>query len=138
LAKDKFHDNVREALQKEGWTITAEQMQIDIGVTYVEIDLIAEMLLAAERAGEKIAVEVKSFLGRSLLSEWHAALGQFLDYRDALEETEPDRMLFLALPAEAYKDKLFQGRFLQKRLEKEKVKLIVYDPVENVIVLWKN
>lgn len=36
MAKDKFHDNVRTALQKEGWTITAEQMRIDLGVTFVE------------------------------------------------------------------------------------------------------
>lgn len=38
------------------------------------IDLGAEPILAAERAGEKIAVEIKSFLGESNIYEFHTAL----------------------------------------------------------------
>ena len=137
LAKDKFHDNVRRALQKEGWIITSEQMRIDLGVTFVEIDLFAEIPLVAEREGEKIAVEVKSFLGNSIISDFHLAIGQFLDYRTALEETEPDRMLFLALPLDTWQHKVFQGRFIQKRLQMEDVKLIVFEPFTDTISLWK-
>lgn len=59
-----------------------------------EIDLAAEQLLAAEREGRKIAVEIKSFISPSNVSEFHTALGQFLNYRDALEKIESDRPLW--------------------------------------------
>jgi hypothetical protein len=54
----------------------------------MSIDLAAEKLIAAEREGEKIAVEVKSFLERSsAISEFHTALGQFINYRGAPGQT---------------------------------------------------
>jgi hypothetical protein len=61
MAKDIFHDNVREALIKEGWTITAEQLRVRLGRAAIEIDMMAENIMVVERDGEKIAVEVKSF-----------------------------------------------------------------------------
>lgn len=65
----------------------------------MEIDLGAERLLAAEREGEKIAVEVKSFLAHtSAISTFHTALGQFINYRAALRQEEPNRALYLAVP----------------------------------------
>ena len=137
MARDLFHNNVRIALEKDGWKITADPLRIDLDETFVDIDLAAEMAFAAEREGEKIAVEVKSFLGKSLMSDFHEAMGQYLDYRDALDETEPDRTLFLALPTDAYNHRVFQGRFIQKRLRNEEAKLLVFDPFDNTIVLWK-
>lgn len=61
------------------------------------VDLGAEKLLAAERSGQKIAVEIKSFLGLSTIHEFHLAVGQFLNYRLALEKLEPERVLYLAI-----------------------------------------
>lgn len=52
----------------------------------MRIDLGAEKLLAAEREGEKIAVEIKSFLSPSAITDFHLALGQFLNYRTALRK----------------------------------------------------
>ncbi len=58
----------------------------------MSIDLAAEKLIAAERENEKIAVEVKSFLEKSsAISEFHTALGQFINYRGALRRREPER-----------------------------------------------
>ena len=48
-------------------------------VTY-NIDFGAEPLLGAEKEGNKIAVEVKSFVGSSTVNEFHKAVGQFNDY----------------------------------------------------------
>lgn len=61
MVKDRFHDAVRTALEKDGWTITADPYELSVGGVDFEIDLAAEML-AAERSGEQIAVEVKSFM----------------------------------------------------------------------------
>lgn len=75
-AKDRFHETVKVALLKDGWTITDEPLTIPIErLSNLYIDFGAEKLLIAEREGQKIAVEVKSFLGASTLSEFHTALG---------------------------------------------------------------
>ena len=80
-AKDIFHEVVKRALQKDGWQITHDPFSISVGGVNMSIDLGAERLIAAERQGEKIAVEVKSFLERaSAISEFHTALGQFINY----------------------------------------------------------
>jgi len=97
----------------------------------------AEKLLAAERGDEKIAVEIKSFLGESELFDYHAALGQFLNYRLALQLSEPDRSLFLAVPVPTYRS-LFSREFAQASIREYQVKLIVYDPINEVILQWQN
>ena len=63
-------------------------------------------------------------------------MGQYLDYRSALEDFEPNRLVYLAIPISARNHYLFQGRFIQKRLREEEVKLIIFDPVQNIIVEW--
>ena len=61
MAKDRFHGVVKTALVKDGWTVTHDPFEIQVGGVDMEIDLGAERLLAAERKDEKIAIEVKSF-----------------------------------------------------------------------------
>ncbi|MBX7235048.1 MAG: XisH family protein [Caldilineales bacterium] len=82
--KDKFHDAVRTALEREGWTITADPLYLEFGGVEMFVDLAAEKVIAAEKQGLKIAVEVKSFAAPSIISEFHTALGQFINYRTAL------------------------------------------------------
>jgi hypothetical protein len=101
MAKDRFHNAVRTALEKEGWIVTADPYELSVGEVDFEIDLAAEML-AAERAGEKIAVEIKSFIGRSNVADFHTALGQFINYQFALEEVDPQRKLYLAMSEAIY------------------------------------
>jgi hypothetical protein len=84
VAKDRFHQVVKTALESDGWNVTHDPFQIKVGGVDMEIDLGAERLLAAERGDDKIAVEVKSFLASaSAISEFHTALGQFINYRAA-------------------------------------------------------
>jgi hypothetical protein len=136
-AKDRFHTIVRIALEKEQWKITDDPLRLDIGGTKFEIDLGAEQLLGAERGKEKIAVEIKSFLSDSPLTDYHAALGQFLNYRLALEISEPTRILYLAIPITAY-ESFFRREFTQISLEKYQIKQIIYDPIQEVITQWIN
>ena len=76
MAKDVFHNTVKKALEKDGWKITHDPYRLRYGVVDVYIDLAAEDAIAAEKEGRKIAVEVKSFIGGSNVSEFHTALGQ--------------------------------------------------------------
>lgn len=134
-AKDIFHEAVKQALQKEQWVITDDPLKFKFGNVNFQIDLGAERLLAAERAGEKIAVEIKSFLNPSAITDFYAALGQFLSYRLALKAAEPERVLYLAVPVDAYKT-FFQLEFTQTAVKTYQVLLVVYDPVNEVIVQW--
>jgi XisH protein len=134
-AKDIFHDVVKAALQREQWIITHDPLRFKFGDVNFQIDLGAERLIAAERGEEKIAVEIKSFLNPSAITDFYAALGQFLSYRIALLEREPNRVLYMAVPLETYQT-FFQLDFTQKAIEAYQILLIVYDPNNEVLVKW--
>jgi hypothetical protein len=135
MAKDRFHSVVRTALEKDGWKITADPYEINVDDVDFEIDLAAEQLLAAEREGQIIAVEIKSFISTSNVSEFHTALGQFLNYRDALEKIEPTRQLYLAVRLPIY-ETFFQRRFIVSAVERYQLRLVVYDVQQEVIYQW--
>jgi hypothetical protein len=92
-ARDAYHDVVKSALIADGWTITHDPLVLKWGTKDLFVDLGAERLLAADKEGQKIAVEVKSFSGSSEIDDLEKALGQFTLYHDVLEEREPDRRL---------------------------------------------
>jgi hypothetical protein len=135
-AKDLFHDVVKRALQKDGWTITDDPLFLRFGGLEMYIDLGAERIFAAERDNEKIAVEVKSFVAPSTAIEFSTALGQFLKYQLALEAVEADRLLYLAIPMDTYRD-FFTLELPRLLVERYRVHLIVYDPEEEVITQWQ-
>ncbi len=136
MAKDVFHQQVKKALIKDGWTITNDPLIIRISeAVKLQIDLAAESAIAAERDSEKIAVEIKSFVGDSDISAFHTALGQYLNYCQALEEQEPERIVYLAIPWETYQD-FFQLSFIQRALRRYQIKLMIYDPKLEEIKQW--
>jgi hypothetical protein len=135
MAKDVFHKNVLNALLNDGWTITHDPLTINIYQPGMDIDLGAEKIIAAEKGLEKIAVEVKSFLGKSSGYEFHQAIGQYGNYRSALADQEADRVVYLAIPQAVFND-FFQAPFPQKRIHEEKVKILVFDPLTNTIQQW--
>jgi len=135
-AKDVFHQVVKTALQKDGWTITNDPLSLQLSDDQVFIDLGAERLIAAQRDSEKIAVEIKNFLAPSTLSEFHTALGQFLNYRIVLREKQPERVLYLAVNLEIYND-FFSRQLPKLSIQEYQLKLIIFDPVQEEIVKWK-
>lgn len=136
-AKDIVHDIVRDALEKDGWIITHDPFFLRVSEKIgMFLDLAASKLLIAEKQTIKIAVEVKSFVGLSTLTDFHLAVGQFLNYRLALEEFEPDRILYLAIPEDIY-NTFFQDSFVEKVIERYSLKLIVFNSQKGEIILWK-
>ena len=126
---------VRTALEKEGWIITDDPYEISVNDVDFEIDLAAEKLLAAELGDRRIAVEVKSFLSSSNVSEFHTALGQFLNHRDALTIIDPNRQLYLAVRLTIY-ESFFQRRFIVAAIERYQLRLLVYDTKQEAIAEW--
>ncbi|WP_428655188.1 XisH family protein [Runella sp.] len=137
MAKDLYHDSVRTALEKEGWQITDDPFLFRLGRISFRMDLGAEKMISAERETEKIVVEIKTFTQASFIHAFHEATGQYDNYLFALEEIAPERQLFLAVPNEIW-NSYFQERFIQKVIERKHIKLLIYDPISENIILWKN
>jgi XisH protein len=134
-AHDVFHAAVKRGLIKEGWTITDDPLYIAFGGVDMYIDLAAEKLIAAEKGGRRIAVEIKSFVSPSLVTDFHTALGQFLNYRQLLDAKDSERVRFLAVPLDTF-ETFFTLPFTQTAVQRHAVHLIVYDPESEVIVRW--
>ncbi|NUM46620.1 MAG: XisH family protein [Anaerolineales bacterium] len=134
-AKDKYHLAVRVALEKEGWVITHDPLYVRFLDKELWIDLAAERVIAAEKQGQKIAIEIKSFLGSSVLSEFHEALGQFINYRAVLLEKEPERVLYLAVPVDTF-DAFFNAPFGEFAIRSFQLRLLVYRASRQEIVQW--
>jgi XisH protein len=127
---------LRHALEKDGWQITDDPLFLRFGGVDMYIDLGAERIIAAERSGEKIAIEIKSFVSASITTEFSTALGQFLKYQLALGEEQPDRTLYLAIPLDAYRS-FFNLELPRLLIQRYQVRLIVYSPQEEEIVKWQ-
>ena len=101
-AKDKIHDKVKTAIIKDGWTVTHDPFTIAYGDDTVFADLAAERPFTAERDGEKIIVEIKSFVGRSSIQDFKTALGQYMLYLPAIKELVPEYKLYVAIGEATY------------------------------------
>jgi XisH protein len=134
-AKDIFHDTVKRALQKDGWTITHDPFPMQIGRKRLSADLGAERLINAEKGAQKIVVEVKSFVGRSDVKDLEQALGQYVLYRQVLNEMQSDRNLYLAISQPAFKS-VFTIELGQVLLKNQIIKLIVFDEKSEAILQW--
>ena len=133
--RDLFHDAVVHALESEGWTVTDDPFYLEYGDQRLQIDLGAEMPVAAERDGRKIAVEIKSFAGKTAMVEFYAALGQFITYRNALRKQEEERVLFLAVPVEAF-ETMFDPAHSRDIGKEIALTLLVYNVEKETIVKW--
>ncbi len=136
-ARDFYHEQVINALIKDGWTITHDPYPLKLGQKDLFIDLGAEKIFAAEKGNDKIAVEIKSFVGRSVINDAENALGQYLIYRKLLMKKESDRILFMAIDLETLNDTLSDE--LRELLIKDfEVRLLIFDKQKEEIVEWQN
>lgn len=136
-AKDIYHNAVKNALLKDGWTITADPYSIKYEDAELYADLAAEKPIAAERHGQKIVVEIKSFVGRSLMYDFHSALGQYIVYRNLIQLTAPEYTLYLAIDDIVYKD-FFQRKSVQVITKENQLLLIVVEMEKEKILQWIN
>ncbi len=133
---DKIHNAVKNALIKDGWTIAAENFQI----RFKELKLYGDMeahKIFAEKGTKKIVVEVKSFIGVSIISEFQKALGQYRIYKSILSQIKPEVKVYLAVSESAF-NKFFVGEGIQFIIEKEELSFFVVDLKSEVIAEWIN
>lgn len=135
MAKDLYHGTVRTALEKDGWTITRDPLTLRIGKRDVFVNLGAKKLIAAQREGKKIAVEIKSFISKSFIKDLENALGQYILYLKVLSKLDPERLLYLAVEQQVYIN-FFSEEIVQILLEDSLIKLIIFDSIQEIVTKW--
>ncbi|MCL1475647.1 element excision factor XisH family protein [Argonema antarcticum] len=134
-ARDKYHDNFKNALAKDGWRITHDPLRLKWGNKDLYVDLGAEQLLTAEKAGCQIAVEIKSFGGASEMNDIENAVGQYFVYRSVMARTEPSRTLYVAVHDQVFIE-IFEEPVGRLIIEDYQIPLIVFDPQTELILRW--
>ena len=134
-ARDIYHDTVVQALIADGWTITGDPLRLSFGARDFYVDLAAELPIAAERGEQRIAVEVKSFVGASNIRELELAVGQFALYREVLARSEPGRTLYMAVSV-TIQETLFEEPIGRLMVETQSLRMLVFDPMSGRIAKW--
>ena len=116
-ARDYYHDIVKKALQKDGWTITHDPYRIRLARRKnLFVDLGAERLIAAEKDLEE-------------------AVGQFVLYEHLLTRYEPERKLYLAVP-EDVRQSIFEEEAGQVLIEDKIIRLFSFNVNQAEVVVW--
>ena len=136
-AKDIYHDAIKNALIKDGWTITADPYKIKYKDAELFADLSAEKPIAAEQNGRKIVVEIKSFLSPSPMRDFELALGQYILYRNLINLTKPEYQIYLAIKDSVYVN-FFQRDSIEDIVKINQLLLIIVDTEKEEIVQWKD
>ncbi|MGA1357729.1 MAG: XisH family protein [Prochlorothrix sp.] len=134
-ARDLYHDAVKSALIRAGWSIFADPYRIRYKDIDLYADLAADRPIAAERSGQKIVVEIKSFVGRSFMTDLHLAVGQYKVYETLLAQTEPEYKLYLAIDDITY-DNFFRREGIEFLVRSNQINFFVVNMDEQEIVQW--
>ncbi len=130
--KDAYHDSVRNALEKDGWTVTHDPLTLRLEDVKFYVDLGAEKVIEPTK---KVAVEIKVFGGLSFLNEFEKAVGQYLIYEQFLQELFPERVLFLAVSQDIF-DASFSLPSIRAVISKRSIKILVFDAIKEEIIKW--
>ncbi len=136
-AKDVYHDAVKKALIKDGWSILADPYKIKYKDAELFADLALEKPILAEQNKRKIVVEIKSFLSPSPMRDFELALGQYILYRNLINLTEPDYKVYLAIKDSIYEN-FFKRESIQDITKINQLLLIVIDMEQEEILQWIN
>lgn len=136
-AKDIYHETVKTALTKDGWTITDDPFKLKWGLRELFVDLGVKQLIAAQNGEEKIIIEIKSFRGPSQIYDLQQCLGQYLLYRAILEESKSNLDLYLAIRQAIY-EQIFSEAIGTLLIRKYHLRLLIFDSGREEIVQWIN
>ena len=133
--KDQIHEAVKNALIKDGWTITDDPYRIEYEEADVYADLRIEKANADGGAQRVLVIEIKEFTGVSPMHRLEQALGQYQVYRSYLRQIAPEEELYLAVDKASY-DPLFSRKSFLRIVEDYRLALLVVDVPNEEIAQW--
>jgi len=134
-AKDIYHDAVKNALIKDGWSIIADPYFLRYEESEIYADLLAEKALLAEKENQTIVIEIKSFINPSPIRDFENALGQYILYRDILALTNHKYELYLAIRDTVF-ETFFQRKSIKTIIQRNQINLIIFNNEQEEIKLW--
>ena len=137
-AKDIYHEAVKNALIKDGWTITADPYPLEYEDVELYPDLAIEKISAKEQTQRKIIVEIKSFISPSLIKDFEMALGQYILYRNLIQLAQDEyQEIYLAITDEIY-ETFFQRKSIKAVVKLNQLALLVINTEKEEVVQWIN
>ncbi|PZO37259.1 MAG: fatty-acid synthase [Shackletoniella antarctica] len=140
-----MHYAVRQALVKDGWSITNDPYVISYGEHFLFIDLgaaetlgdngVESRFIGAQRGVSQIAVEVKEFRRASAIADLEQAIGQYVLYRLLLNQVDPDRELYLAI-GEATFAEIFNEPIGELVIRELPLNLLIVDVERSEVKQW--
>ncbi|MFB2876747.1 element excision factor XisH family protein [Floridanema aerugineum] len=70
-----------------------------------------------------------------MINDFHEAIGQAWNYKVVLEEQEPNRILYLAVPEDIYEE-FFTRRLAQMSVTRMQLNLLIFNTIREEIVIW--
>ena len=137
-AKDTYHNAVKNALIKDGWTITADPYPLEYEDVELYPDLAVEKLISENQKQRKIIVEIKSFISPSLIKDFQNALGQYILYRDLIQLSQDEyQEIYLAIKDEIY-ETFFQRKSIKAVVKLNQLALVIINTEKEEVVQWIN
>ena len=135
-AKDIYHDAVKNALIKDGWTITADPYPIEYEDAELYPDLAIEKLISEAQKQRKLIIEIKSFISPSPMKDFEMALGQYILYRNLIQLAQDEyQEIYLAIKNEIYAT-FFQRKSIKAVVKLNQVDLLIIDIDKEEVVQW--
>lgn len=133
--RDSIHEPVKQAFIKDGWEITYDPYVISYGERFLFVDLGASSIIGIRQGTKDIAIEIKEFRGQSQIADLEQAIGQYTLYRLLLNQVDPDREVYLAIPEETYND-IFSEPIGKLAIAQLSLKLVIVNLAKQEISQW--
>jgi hypothetical protein len=138
MAKDLYHQAIKNALVKDGWTITGDPYPLEYEDLELYPDLAVEKFISETQRQRKIIIEIKSFISLSLVKDFELSLGQYIIYRDLIRLLQDEyQEIYLAIKDEVY-NTFFQRKSIQVLANLNQLALLVVNIEKEEIVQWTN
>ena len=133
-AVDQCHEQVKRALQKDGWQLLAEQYRLYVPK---ERQLYVDLYLSRQVNGTReqlLLTEVKCFPERSAITtELYQAVGQYLFYRDKIDVLKLSAILYLAMPLHVFE---YLDDSVERVMRRYEIHTVVIDLDAERVVRW--
>lgn len=133
--RDSIHEPVKQAFIKDGWEITYDPYVISYGERFLFVDLGASSIIGIRQGTKDIAIEIKEFRGQSQIADLEQAIGQYTLYRLLLNQVDPEREVYLAIPEETYND-IFSEPIGKLAIAQLSLKLVIVNLAKQEISQW--
>ncbi len=112
-----------------------DPLSLKVGRIPVFIDIGAEKIIGAEKDGQKIAVEIKTFGQLSFITALYEAIGKYIVYKEVLKIKNVNRVLYLAIPTDIWKE-FGEEPIVKNIFEDYKFNFLLYEPTKETISSW--